>query len=348
MAAPSEMPIPAAPHARDVAARIYWFVLALVLVPFVVSAVVVLAGGPVIPLSDRALTELAVRDVGVHPVLLGLFSRDGWSHPGPALFYTLAIPYRIFGSSASALAVGALGINAACIAGMGAIVRRLGSARAGIGVLLFMGVLVRALGPQVVRDPWVLFVTVFPFGLMCCLVWAMTLGRIWALPVATFVTTWLTQTHVGYIALAIPLGVGGALVLAWRIRSDRGRTRAFLKGVLGSVGVLVVCWAPTLWDQLYGSRNLTTTYNWFRTAREGVHTLAEGARVVFGQFAIPPDWVTGRRRVVLFGGETELRTHTLWPILLVVMVVAALIAWRRRERVALWFLAVIVAALGIG
>ncbi len=51
--------------------------------------------------------ELRVQDVGRRPVPLGLYSRDGWSHPGPLVFYTLAIPYQIFGSSTSAMVVGA-------------------------------------------------------------------------------------------------------------------------------------------------------------------------------------------------------------------------------------------------
>ncbi|MEO6467652.1 MAG: hypothetical protein ABIP21_01020, partial [Acidimicrobiia bacterium] len=83
--------------------------LFLVLVPLVVSAVIVLSGAPATAIRDHALMELRVRDVGVHPVQLGLYSRDGWSHPGPLLFFTLAIPYRVLGESTSGMVVGALG-----------------------------------------------------------------------------------------------------------------------------------------------------------------------------------------------------------------------------------------------
>jgi hypothetical protein len=64
------------------------------------------------PFADHALTELRTRDVGDHPVLVGLNSRDGWNHPGPALFYLLT-PFHVLTRGASlALPLGALAINA--------------------------------------------------------------------------------------------------------------------------------------------------------------------------------------------------------------------------------------------
>ena len=65
------------------------------------------------PASDHALTELQVRDVGHHPVLVGLYSRGDWSHPGPALFYLLAPFYRLVGGASIGMNLGALAITAA-------------------------------------------------------------------------------------------------------------------------------------------------------------------------------------------------------------------------------------------
>jgi len=100
--------------------------LLLALLPLAVSAVFVVAtkGATYTPTADNALIELNTRDVGHHPVLVGLVSRDGWSHPGPVLFYLLATPYRLMGSSSIALSVGAIAINAAAIAGMAVVACR--------------------------------------------------------------------------------------------------------------------------------------------------------------------------------------------------------------------------------
>ena len=195
----------------------WWLVLGLALLPLVVSAIAqaITVGNSYYPYSDWAGMELFVRDVGHHPVLVGLYSRDGWSHPGPIIFYLLAIPYRLTGSSSVGLQLGALIINGAAIVGMALVARRRGGTPLLLCTLLGVGLLVRTLGPDFVRDPWVCYVTVIPFGLMVLLSWSMACGETWALPVGAALTSYLVQTHVGYLALAVPLLVWGAGCLVW-------------------------------------------------------------------------------------------------------------------------------------
>src|SRR6202022_497886 len=171
--------------------------------------------------SDNALNELRTRDVGRHLVLLGPYSRDGWNHLGPAMYYLLALPYRAAGSHSAGMYLGALVINAIALAAMAWIAWR----RGGLPTLLFttlgIAVVMHALGADFLRDPWNPYITVVPFGLLVFLVWELSVGTTWALPAAAAVTTFLVQTHVGYVPVAIPLLVGGAvwLVLARR-RAD--------------------------------------------------------------------------------------------------------------------------------
>ncbi len=324
--------------------------LLLVLVPLVVSAVIVLSHAPADAIRDHALMELRVRDVGVHPVLLGLYSRDGWSHPGPLVFFTLAIPYRLLGESTSGMVIGALGVNALSVAGMVAIGRRVGGRHAALVLLLALSGLLRALGPDLIRNPWVLFITTLPFGLFCCLIWALLMGRRWALPASVAVASWLVQAHVGFAPLTVPLGVGGTvwLVISTRRRSENEPAVRLAPAMLASIGVVAVVWALPVWDQLFGTGNLATMARWFRAAREGVHTLAEGTRVVLGQFGFPPDWLTGTRRIVPFNGETLLRSEWLAPVLLVPFAAAVLVAWRRRDSAVLRLAVVIGATTVVG
>jgi hypothetical protein len=314
--------------------RAFGVALVLAVAPLVVLAVTVLHDPPRALVRDQALMELQVRDVGRHPVLIGLYSRDGWSHPGPLLYYTLALPYRLAGSDSSGLLLGALAVNAAAIAGMAAVAKRLGGLPAALVTLVAVSIVERALGAELLLDPWVCFVTVLPFGCFCFFAWAMTQGEVWALPAAGGLASWLVQAHVGYAPLTTPLLLAGAVCL-WVVvgrRNDPAATRRFWWAVIAAVLILVVVWAPPLWDQFYGSGNLGKIVDWFARADAGVHTLPEGARVVFGQFAAVPDWVTGKRRVAAFGGETTLRHTTLLPLLLVPFVVAVIVAWRRRDR----------------
>ncbi|MEP6623189.1 MAG: hypothetical protein ABJC79_01990 [Acidimicrobiia bacterium] len=306
--------------------------LALVLVPLLVSAIVTLTGTAPTPIRDQALMEMRVRDIGIHAVDLGLYSRDGWSHLGPLVFYTLALPYRIIGSSTSGMVVGALIVNALSIVGIVAVARRIAGRRIALVMLLLVSVLVRALGALLVANPWVLFITVLPFALFCLVVWALLLGRAWALPAGAALATWLVQTHVGYAPITLPLlGVGGIglVVVSWRCGGERRAT--MLRAGAWTAGILVVVWALPAWDQVSGTGNFVRAARWFNDAKEGVHSLGEGIRVVVGQFAIVPDWVTGTRRVSPFNGETTLRTHLLWPVLLLPFAAALFVAVRRRS-----------------
>jgi hypothetical protein len=312
----------------------YPVALVLVLLPFAVAIVTSLLDGGHTAFADRALMELRVRDVGVHPVTIGLYSRDGWAHPGPFVYYLLAVPYRLFGSDKTALMVGTLLINAAAVAAMGAIAKRVGGLGAALVVLVAASTVARALGIQLLVDPWVCWITVLPFGVFCLLTWALADGRIWALPLTALVVSFLAQTHVGYAPIAIPAFRVGVVWLLVRVRRhERDHTRALVWSGVGTVGALALVWAPPLWDEWRGTGNLSTIARWFRDTTEAAHTLAEGARIVGGQLAIVPDWVTGTRRIGFDGSITLTRT-TLVPLLLIPVLLAAVVALRRRDRVA--------------
>ncbi|MFI5372597.1 MAG: hypothetical protein ACHQ52_13660, partial [Candidatus Eisenbacteria bacterium] len=102
--------------------------IGLALVPFVASAIALVAGvgGDYHPQADQALIEMQIRDIGHLPVLLGPYSRFGWFHPGPALFYVLWLPYRLTGSSSASIQFAALVVNGAAVVGIALVARRRG------------------------------------------------------------------------------------------------------------------------------------------------------------------------------------------------------------------------------
>jgi hypothetical protein len=197
--------------------------LVVVLLPLAVACVaLVVRSGDHLPVGDRALTELQIRDVGNHAVLRGLYSRADWAHPGPVMFYLAAPLYRLAGSAAIAVNVVAVAINTAAIAGMVLIARRRGGVPLAVATLAALSLLVRALGVDFLSDPWNTYVTVLPFGLMVLLTWSMLCGDRWALPVGVLVASFLAQTHVGFVALALPL-LGLARRGSWSARGARRR-----------------------------------------------------------------------------------------------------------------------------
>jgi hypothetical protein len=302
--------------------------------PLVVAAVRVLtAFSGYAASSDNAANELTVRDVGHHLVLLGPFSRHGWSHPGPAFAYLMAVPYRIFGSDSAAMLAGALLVNGIAIATAVILARRWGGRGLAVAVTLGMALLTVTLPSDFLADPWNPYVTVLPFGAFLMLIWSSTCGDRWAVPVACGVGTFCVQTHIGYTAPVV-----AALAWAvWRAVRDRNRPRARGDGTrgLGMLGigaiVLAVMWLPPIYEQLaHSPGNLSETFDYFSGARQPPQGLRNGLRVISAQFTVAPDWLSGLRGVSPFSGEPAAMHQNPVPILLLAFVGAGVVAHRRR------------------
>ncbi len=331
--------------------------VALALVPLAVSALALRVGhGSYAPIGDLAATELVTRDVGRYAVEVGPYSRDGWHHPGPALYYLLALPYRLLGSASSAVEVGALLINGGSVAGMAFVARRRGGAGLMLVTLLGCALLMRSLGPDEVRLPWNPYVTVLPYGLLVFLTWALTCRDRWALPVAVFVGSFVAQTHIGYVALALPLVAFGAgwLVVSTAVQARRDRSapgvRTLAAPASAAVAIASLMWLPPVVQQITGDRgNLGAALEWFReggVAREAPRGFLTGWRVVSAQFGLPPEWLFGERGVGLVNEPVYLY-EPMVPVLLLVVVGAGYVLWRRRPAgagrlIGVWLVATVV------
>jgi hypothetical protein len=313
----------------------------IVLVPLVVGAIalVVGVGGSYASTSDIAMEELATRDIGRHWVLVGLHSRSTWNHPGPLLNYLLAPFYWVTGGRSIGLHVGALALNGAAIVGMAVVARRHGGRALLLCTLVGTVLVMRTAGADFLNDPWVCFVTTLPFGLLIMLSWSLACGERRALPWAVLVTSFVAQTHVGFVALAPPLmlwGAGWLLVPGWR-SGDAGVRRDLRRTVLASSALAVVLWSPLLLDSWFNSpSNSGNVWRWFDDGEKefgmGAHDLADGWHVVTGQFDLPPEWLTTKLDVVWPFAEVALLYEHGVPWLLLPVALAAAVAWRRLRR----------------
>ena len=297
--------------------------------------------------SDWAAIELRTRDVGTwHTPLVGPYSRYGWNHPGPLLFYVLAVPYRMLGSQGRGILVGALAINVAAIACVGAVLWRRGRlAGLTLGLVIVL-LLARALGAGFLVDPWNPYVIVLPLVALGCLAWAATNGDLWALPVAVGVGSLVVQSHVGVTLVAVTVVGFAAVILA----VDACRSGfAQLKAVaLASLAVAFVCWLPPVIQQLEpGPGNIGELTNFFLRTPSTMTGWSTGARIVLQQLSIPAPWFTGHERVNAFGGGVQPQWHI--PVALILLIGAGMVAIRRRDREALTLdalaLAVVLAAV---
>jgi hypothetical protein len=280
--------------------------------------------------SDWAFIESRTRDVGtLHTPLVGVYSRYGWNHPGPLLFYVLAIPYRIVGARGYGILVGALFVNAMAIAGIAVVLWRRGRL---VGLLLGLAIvltLARAVGAGFLIDPWNPYVIVFPLLAVVFLAWATADGDLWALPFAVGVGSFVTQSHVG-AALAVIAAIGVAILVVV-VDARRERVTQLKPVVLATAAVAAVCWLPPLVEQLQpDGGNLGRLISFWTRSHAGTAGWSLGARIVGQQLAVPAPWFSGHQQVIASTGGVDPRWQI--PVALILLVIATTVAARTRDR----------------
>jgi hypothetical protein len=274
-----------------------------------------------VSLSDWASIELRTRDVGTSfTPLVGPYSRYGWNHPGPMLFYVLAVPYRLFGSTASGLLIGALAINTCALGAVAFVLWRRGGRPGlvlGFGIVL---VLARALGAGFLINPWNPYVIVFPMLAVVLLCWDATEGNTWALPLAVALGSFATQSHVGAaVGVAVPIATAAIFL--------RRQTRTLCV----SVAVGLLCWVPPLFQEFQpNGGNLSTLVRFWIAGHAHVTGWSAGTRIVSAQLAIPAGWITAHVPVNPSTGAVDPSWH--FPIALVLLFIATAVAAVRHDR----------------
>src|SRR5204863_8532264 len=137
---------------------------------------------------------LPIRDVGTsHTPLLGAWSRWGWAHPGPWLFWLLAPFDKVFGDTGTLLGMAI--INAAAAVSVVWVAQRRAGSHFAVLAGLAVALLTNSLGLTVLFDPWNPWAGFLPFVLLVFLVWAIICGDLVMVPVAVGVGSFVVQAH---------------------------------------------------------------------------------------------------------------------------------------------------------
>ncbi len=277
--------------------------------------------------DDSAVIEMAARRVFHGTQLTGVYSRFGWSHPGPLQLYSMAPLYAATGQRSAGLWLAAL-LLTTLFAGAAAwaAVRILGPRR-GVVAATALALLLARMGPGWVAHPWGPHAVIVPFALL--LVLALGLAREGAawLPGVAFAATYLVETHLGTAPAALAV-VLAALALAWRA----GRRLLAPGPILLAAAVSLVLWAPALLEQVRGTPsspgNLTLLWRFFRTHRAS-HTFVE----VFGPLAHELGSIPIALATAVVPSTTDHRDvgAGLFALLLVALLPIGLAASRRRR-----------------
>ena len=257
------------------------------------------------PSGDWAVLTMRVEDVGRHTPLVGPYSRFGWNHPGPLMYWLLAFPYHLFGDKPEALLAAAATLNALTVAALSAVAWRRGRLPLVALTMTATAILIHAMGPAMIRDPWNPFITLLPLALTVFLVWSVIEGDFWMWPPLAFLVSFELQSHIGYLPMLAMLGVS-VFAIAWRRKSFNTLLPTSTKQrwwVLGlSSAVVIGCWLPVLLDQVAGTGNLGAIAHYFLTNGDSPAGFGTAFHVAADQLRFPSAPWLGRSELAGLDG----------------------------------------------
>ncbi len=328
-----------------------WVATLVVAAPLIVG-IVSWIGRDWLPVQDLAVLDLRVRDVGTSQTpLLGPYSRYTWSHPGPVLFWLLAVPSLLAGHAAWGTLVGGMALQLWAVGWIARTSWRAGRLPLLLTMLAVVALSYGATGSWLVLEPWNPHIAFPWFVLFVLLAWRLSLGETRHLPGIVFVSTFLVQTHVGYAPL---VAAGGLYVVGAGLVDRRARPWSVARrSWIASAVIGVVLWLPVLVEQVTGDPgNLTLLWRFFTGhTGSGRHTagLATGAGLFGAQFTLLPPWLGGTDPVNEFDG-TVAPVAARWVLVPLALLVVGWWASRRSGRRAdhRWVeLVAVVSAVGV-
>lgn len=319
------------------------WVLTGVLAGAVVAMGAIAAARGWMPTGDTAFLSLRTRHLfPPDAILLNNASSGGpsagsqYNHPGAFPLLLLAPITMIGGPGSVALATAVA--NAAWLALISVMVRRVAGARAQLGALVVAALLVWSMGATFLVDPWNPVYGMWPLAAAVVATWGVWRGSHRMLAIAVVAASVAFQTHLSLTATAGVLGVTAA------VGARRARPSVW---ALGAVAGFVAN-AQMLWDQFFGTGNLGKMLTGAEF-EESTVSARQVVAVLSSKLALPPWWGRGSWGSPVFPEDLP----PTWIAAVALVAIAAVTAgamWRCRHRapavtalLAVWSVALVTA-----
>jgi hypothetical protein len=215
------------------------------------AALAIHSGRSFTPVGDSAIFDLRVHDVwplGPLTPLTGAYSRMGWSHPGPLLYWLEAPLSAIGGGSSWATLCAQVALEALAVALTARLAWCTGGLRRVLPWVALQATVAAALGSQQLLVLWNPNVALPFFVLFLLQAWVVAQGASRHLPGLTVVGILLVEAHVGY---ALVVGAAGTWAVVCLVRAERRAGRpvmAIRPWSLAGVAVGVIFLMPAALD----------------------------------------------------------------------------------------------------
>lgn len=254
-------------------------------------------GRPFTPGGDVAFMELGVRQALQHGDALGVYSRFGWHHPGPALLYLMVPAYWLSGDSSRSLFLSAWLINFGSALAAVLIVRRHADEWAARVFVIAIACWLLILGFRYIEDPWNPRMLALPVVLLMVSAAAAYGGSAWAFVLALGVASYLVQAHIGTLPISAALlflaFVGFVQVERRRRSRPRHSSRtALLVPTILAIAVIGVMWVgPVVQEVGNHDGNLTRVVEFYLYPDHSgptAHSLSSSVAVVSDVSTVVP------------------------------------------------------------
>lgn len=252
--------------------KIAWASLLLLFAPFLrTGSEVFLHGVPDMANSgDAALLELNTRHVFSRGVLLGPYSRFGFSHPGP-LYFQLRYPvYELMGRRNSSLLVATVIIQLLSIFFAFHIARKTAGDLSAVLFSASAALFLLTTDKTVWLSEWNPYIVILPFMLYTVSMVAASVGKLKYLSAAAVSGSLAAQTHIAVIPSMLAVFLCSVVVFTYpKLVSGEGSRKLRWKPVLIALGLLFLLWAPPLYQEFFpgeGRGNISEMVKYFENS----------------------------------------------------------------------------------
>ena len=273
---------------------------------------------------DMAILELFTRNVFHGGQLLGAYSRFGFHHPGPLLFYLFAPAYELGGQSFSALLATAVTVNAACVGTISTLVWRTGERPLALWLTVCLSLYLLYLEPDVLCSAWNPHLAILPYALTVVAFGCWLAGQRWALPIGAVAGSIAVQAHVSFVVPMAFVLVGAMVIVLGRASMKRppmgGVSWTGLRApVAAASGLAGMLWLPVVLEQLLHSPGNLTRLLEFAASAPSDHTFGEALAAVTswsGAFVLAPAGWASRTPL---SDHAVVATHAVTALLMVLL-----------------------------
>ena len=332
-------------------------VMTLIALTPILIAIIQRWGVHYVPVADQSVLDLRIRDAthfGPNFPLSGPYSRFGWDHPGPLIYY-LQAGFELLTSKAPwSIVVSNALLQGLAIIWIAFISYRNFGLRWLVAWLSVITLSYVATGPLILNQVWNPHV-VFPFFcLFIVQAWVVALGRARYLVGFVVVGSLLVQTHVGYVVPVLGI-TAWAVVRLFVAARDRPREILRWQVWLPAGLVLALLWVvPVVIEPLRSSRsNLVALLDFYLGHGSHAAGATLGASKAMGflasEFRWVPPWLGGSDPLNAFSGQS-MPASGWWLVIPAILMIAALvttIATRARNYRILSELMIVVFVIGL-